>query len=82
MKIKKNIALSDSGFLFNPTSGDSYSVNETGGLIINLIKKGDSDEKIIKKITDEYIIDPSSAEKDYYDFIKMLQTYKLLQDNE
>ena len=30
MKIKTNIALSDSGFLFNPSTGDSYSVNPIG----------------------------------------------------
>lgn len=27
VKIKKNIAISDSGFVFDPGSGDSYSMN-------------------------------------------------------
>jgi hypothetical protein len=77
MKIRKNIALSDTGFLFNPLSGDSYSVNEVGGMIIKLIKDNKSEEEIIKAITDEYAIDKDSVEKDFYDFKRILESYKL-----
>jgi len=77
MKIRKNIALSDSGFLFNPLSGDSYSVNEVGGFIIKMIKDNKSEEEIIKTVTEEYAIDKDSVEKDFYDFKKVLETYKL-----
>ncbi len=77
MKIRKNIALSDSGFLFNPLSGDSYSVNEVGGLIIQMIKNNKSEEEIIAAVTEEYAIDKDSVEKDFYDFKRVLETYKL-----
>jgi hypothetical protein len=42
MKLKKDIAISDSGFLFNPSSGDSYSLNPIGVEILKLMqeKKG------------------------------------------
>jgi len=30
MRIRKNIAISDTGFIFNPTTGDSYSINQVG----------------------------------------------------
>ncbi len=77
MKIRKNVAQSDSGFIFNPSNGDSYSVNETGKLIINLLQQEKDDEDIIKQITDEYRIDRDSVEKDLYDFKNMLDAYKL-----
>ena len=77
MKIRKNIAQSDSGFIFNPSNGDSYSVNEIGKLIIDLLQQGKSDNEIVKRITDEYRIDRDSIEKDLYDFKNMLDAYKL-----
>jgi len=77
MRILKNIALSDTGFLFNPSTGDSYSVNEIGQKIINLLQEGKEDEEIIKAILENYRIDKSSVEKDLYDFKNMLLAYKL-----
>ena len=37
MKIKKNIALSDTGFVFNPGNGDSFSVNPIGLEILKIL---------------------------------------------
>lgn len=78
MKLKKDIAISDSGFLFNPTSGDSYSLNPVGVEIFKLLQKDKKDEDIIKHLTNEYAIDESSVEKDLYDFKIMLGNYKLI----
>lgn len=78
MKLKKDIAISDSGFLFNPTSGDSYSLNPVGVEIFKLLQKEKKDEDIIKHLTNEYAIDESSVEKDLYDFKIMLSNYKLI----
>jgi len=39
MRVRKNIATSDEGFLFNPTTGDSFSTNAIGAEIILLMKK-------------------------------------------
>ena len=39
MKIKKNIAISDSGFIFNPSTGESFTVNPIGVEIITLLKE-------------------------------------------
>lgn len=77
MKIRKNIALSDTGFLFNPASGDSFSVNPIGQRIIELIQDSKSDQEIVNSLTKEYMIDASTVEKDLYDFKRMLSTYKL-----
>jgi len=77
MRIRKNIALSDSGFLFNPSTGDSYSVNEIGKKIISLLQEDKSDDEIIKLVVDEYMIDKNAFEKDLYDYKNMLKTFKL-----
>ena len=49
MLIKSNIALSDNGFVFNPSTGDSFTLNNTGKEVLILIKEGkniESDNRI------------------------------------
>ena len=72
MNIKKNIALSDSGFVFDPSSGDSFSANPIGLEIIKMLKDGNSKEDIKKHILETYMTDEVSFEKDYYDFTSTL----------
>jgi len=77
MKVKKNIAISDSGFLFNPSTGDSYSLNPVGQEILKLLKDGKDDSEIITYILKGYMTDKDAIEKDLYDFKSMLVNYKL-----
>ena len=83
MKLKDNIAVSNSGFVFNPTTGDSFSVNPIGEFMIQLLKEGKEKEDIVSEVIEAYKIDADTVEKDLYDFTNMLATYKLIQeDNE
>ncbi len=77
MKINKNIALSDSGFVFNPGTGDSFSTNPIGLEIIKLLKEGKGITEIKMHLLKEYAIDETTLEKDYYDFESMLGKLKL-----
>lgn len=77
MKIKKDIALSDSGFVFDPSTGDSFSTNPIGLEIIQLLRQGKSEKEIQSKILAAYQVDESTFEKDFYDFLKMLGMLKL-----
>jgi hypothetical protein len=80
MQLNKNIAISDSGFIFNPSSGDSFSTNQIGLHIINLLKEEKNKEQIIEAISEKYMVDRSNAEKDFGDFLTMLKSYQLLQE--
>ncbi len=82
MKIKKNVAISESGFIFNPTTGDSFSTNPIGLEIIRMLKEEKSKDEIRKSILSKYITDDSTFEKDYYDFVMMLQTNQVADDSE
>ena len=50
MNLKKNIAVSDSGFIFNPDTGESFTAS-----------------------------DKDTIEKDYHDFINMLNQFSLIE---
>jgi len=82
MNINKNIAISDSGFIFNPSSGDSFSTNQVGLEIIRLLKEGKKKEDIISDVVKKYATDESTLEKDLGDFFLMLSSYQLLNDND
>ncbi len=82
MKIKSNIAVSETGFVFDPTSGESYSINTVGQEILEQLKDGKKAEEISKAITSEYEIDEASFEKYYYDFIGMLRQFQLIDEDE
>lgn len=82
MKLKRNIAISESGFLFDPTAGESYSLNEQGLEIINMLKERKSSEEIAEAMTEDYDVARDDFEKYYYDFLGMLKQFKLIEDEE
>ena len=77
MNIKNDIAVSDNGFIFNPSTGDSYSLNPTGQEIVQMMKSGETEERIIEKLLAEYRTEHATIEKDLHDFKNMLKTYKI-----
>lgn len=77
LKIKKNIAISDSGFVFDPGTGDSYSLNPTGLEIVQMIKSGKSFEGIFKDMASKYELEEETFERYYYDFTTTLKQLRL-----
>jgi len=77
MNIDKNIAISESGFVFNPATGESYNVNPLGADILSLLKQGKDYTEIQESIIEKYDVSPETFEKDYQDFTDMLKQYHL-----
>lgn len=77
LKIKKNIAISDSGFVFDPGTGDSYSLNPTGLEIVQMIKSGKPYEEILQEMSAKYEMDGESFERYFYDFTTTLKQMRL-----
>lgn len=82
MKIKKSLAISETGFVFDPSTGDSYTLNPTALEIIQLLKKDYSAEQISEIITQKYDVDESAFERYFYDFIGMLKQMQLVAPDE
>lgn len=82
MKIRRNIALSDTGFVFNPSTGDSFSVNPIGLEILKMLKEDSTIEKIKRHILSIYSTDEDTVEKDIYDFLKMIEQFHLNEPDE
>jgi hypothetical protein len=81
MKINKNVAISDSGLVFNPVNGESFSVNPIGLEIISQLKEGKSKEEIKTIILERYSVDSDTVEKDYHEFISILEHHSIVEDH-
>lgn len=79
MKLRKNIATSQEGFVFNPGTGDSFSTNPIGTEIISLLKEDKSLSVIIDAVCDKYDVDKNQFEKDLDDFVAQLKESAILE---
>jgi hypothetical protein len=82
MHINKNIAISESGFIFNPSSGDSFSTNHIGQHVIRLFQAEATFDEVIHSVHEKYSIDKQTLEKDLNDFIYMLTSYQIIRIDE
>ncbi len=82
MNIKQNIAVSGAGMIFNPNTGETYTVNPIGAEIINNIKEGQSLNEMREKFTSKYSVEPSTFQNDYEDFINLMRNFSLIEDGD
>lgn len=78
MSILRNVAISESGFLFNPTTGDSFTLNETAMFVLALLKDNKTKEHVIDEVLDKYDVDKDVFVKDFDDLMYSLKSYKLI----
>ena len=78
MKLKKNIATSEAGLIFNPGTGDSFSVNSIGNDILTRLKENMSEKEMSDYISSKYDVGKIQLAKDLDDFVSMLYDYNLL----
>jgi hypothetical protein len=80
MVIKGNIALSENGFVFNPSTGDSFTMNNTGREVLLLIKDGKNIDQLTELMVEKYDIDRTTLERYLTDFVNDLRVNNLLEE--
>jgi len=76
--IKSTVAISESGIIYNPNTGESFHTNEVGRLIVRLMKNGYGFDEIKNALMEEFDVDESACEVDIYDFISELKAHNLI----
>ena len=71
------LAISAEGFVFNPATGDSFQVSQTGLTVLNALRDGLSDEEVARKLADEYEVSLEGARHDLLDFHGSLKSFGL-----
>jgi PqqD family protein of HPr-rel-A system len=75
----RDLALSDSGFVFDPMTGHSFTVNPSGLHILRLLKDGLPPEKIAASLVDAFELEAGEdAGRDVQDFVMQLRECGLI----
>ncbi len=82
MKLKKNIAVSETGFVFDPNSGDSFSMNPVGAEILTLLKQEKDFDKIHDAMITKYDVPSGEFDKYFLDFIQTLKQFNLMENDD
>jgi len=68
MRKLSQLAINDEGFIFDPLTGDSFQVSETGLFIIRRLCQEKSDEDIAADLSEEFDVTIEDAQRDVADF--------------
>jgi len=71
--ILNRLAVSESGFVFDPASGHNFTVNETGLVLLRLLQKTQRLDQILNTLRSEFEVDPREMERDVVEFISALR---------
>lgn len=73
-KLVERLALSASGFVFDPVAGNSFTANETGIAVLRMLQDGASEvPEIVKRLGREYDAPAAILERDVLDFAARLR---------
>ncbi|MBZ0266182.1 HPr-rel-A system PqqD family peptide chaperone [bacterium] len=67
------VTLSESGFLFDHSTGLTYTLNKTGQFIFKKLREEIEAPAIAEALQEEFDVDGSKARKDLDDFFRQLK---------
>ncbi|CAK0769856.1 Coenzyme PQQ synthesis protein D (PqqD) [uncultured Gammaproteobacteria bacterium] len=73
------LAVNDEGFIFDPTTGESFTCNQPGLAVLRGLKQGKSVQDIVAVLAEEFEVEAKDAERDVFDFIDHLRVFKIVQ---
>ncbi len=66
----RDLAISDAGFVFDPTTGHTYNMNPTALFIVSALKSGEPADTIVAQLGDAFEIkSESDVARDFGDFV-------------
>jgi PqqD family protein of HPr-rel-A system len=69
----RELALSDSGFVFDPSTGHTFTVNPSGLQILQWLKEGTEPEVIAQRLAEQFEVEPGEdPARDVQDFLMQL----------
>jgi PqqD family protein of HPr-rel-A system len=75
----KELMINDEGFAFDPRTGNTYTMNPTGLLIVNAVKAGANVDQVLDSVAARYEVDRQTADRDLEVFFNELQRNKLIE---
>ncbi|MCK6488605.1 MAG: PqqD family protein [Planctomycetes bacterium] len=68
----ESLALNNQGFVFDPATGNSFTLNHSGMLLVKGLREGLDQGDLATRLADTYTIPLEQARSDVADFIRDL----------
>ncbi|APR81756.1 Hypothetical protein A7982_07105 [Minicystis rosea] len=81
MKRLGDLALSETGFAFDPYSGSTFTVNATGLCVLNGLKEGLAPDAIQVRIRERFDARGADVLRDVADFLAALRQHGLIEND-
>ncbi|HSW29922.1 MAG TPA: HPr-rel-A system PqqD family peptide chaperone [Longimicrobiales bacterium] len=78
MQRLRSLALNPDGFAFDPTTGESFTLNATGLAVVEALREGLTAEQLTARLVERFEVSPLDASRDLDDFLDHLRSFRLL----
>ncbi len=78
MQRLRSLALNPDGFAFDPTTGESFTLNATGLAVVEGLREGLAHEQLTAHLVEHFEVTPLDASRDVDDFLDHLRSFRLL----
>jgi PqqD family protein of HPr-rel-A system len=73
----RDLAISDSGFVFDPFSGGTFTLNETGRTVLQALREGLTESQVVERLRSDFDGVTAKVEEDVRDFLRTMTEYGL-----
>ena len=78
MQRLRSLALNPDGFAFDPTTGESFTLNATGLAVVEALREGLTPEQLTARLVERFEVSPLDASRDVDDFLDHLRSFRLV----
>lgn len=78
MQRLQSLALNPDGFAFDPTTGESFTLNPAGLAIIEALREGLVHDEVTTRLVERFDVPEEEAARDVDDFLDNLRAFRLL----
>jgi len=68
-----DLAVSDTGFVFDPFSGTTFTVNPTGLCLLHAFKEGLGRKEAVERLADKFDIKNANLPRELDEFVQLLR---------
>jgi PqqD family protein of HPr-rel-A system len=73
-----SLAVNHDGFVFDPSTGDSFVLNQTGLIVLQGLQDGSDEMQIAREVAEQFDVTEEGAQRDVGDFVSRLKTLHLI----
>ncbi len=74
----RDLAVSDTGFVFDPYSGATFSVNASGLTILRALQRGAERDDILHDLMENFAVEGDDLHRDVDEFVQLMRHYGVL----